>query len=132
MKSDKMIDMGLKRKEMNSGATPMKEKDYENEKVYPEVDLHGDHAEMMGAEDLKEGDVVRQPVQWRVKRHSKTTEGGKTKYAMTLCLEKAGDCTDCGSKGKDDDADETAADEGDGADDSPAMAYIRGNAKDAG
>jgi hypothetical protein len=128
----KMHDMGVKRKDMYSSDMPVSpsgsKKDYDNEKEYPEVSLHGPHAEMMGAEDLKEGDVVEQTVRFRVKRHSKTTENGKTDYRMTLCIEKASDCKDCGEKEEKAEGDE---DDGDGADDSPAMAYITGRGKSA-
>lgn len=130
MKSGNMIDMGMKRKEIHGPAEtqPKAEKDYENEKVYPELHVEGALAEMMGAEDLKKGDVVEQTVRWRVKELSKHEVDGKpARFTMTLCLEKATDCKDC-------------ADEGDGEDDddaeekpsgSAAMDYIRGQAKAA-
>lgn len=124
----KLVDMGIRRKELNSPgepSSPKSEKDYEKEKVYPELSLHGPHAEMMGAEDLKSGDLVEQRVRWRVKDHTKTVNGNKTDYRMTLCLEKASDCAECETEKK---APKTDADDGDGADDSPAMAYIKGNA----
>lgn len=124
----KMIDMGIKRKDMMPGELATKsEKEYDNETTYPELNLSGPQAELMGAEEMKEGDVVKQMVQWRVKRHSKTEEGGKTDYSMTLCLEKASDCVECdaadGKKGKGDEADDDG--------DSPAMSYIQGQAKSA-
>lgn len=128
----KMVDMGVKRKELHgSPATPStekSEKDWENEKEYPELSLHGVHAEMMGAEDLKEGDVVEQRVRWRVKRHSKTTEGGKTNYTMGLCLERASDCEEC----EDGDKKADGVDDGDGADDNPGMSYVLRGAKSSG
>lgn len=104
----KLIDLGMKRKEIHGGPTtpsPKSEKDYENEKIYPELDVSGAHAEMLGAEDLKEGDVIEQTVRWRVKRHSATTENGKTDYRMTLCMEKASDCVECEKEKGDDDED---------------------------
>lgn len=121
-----MHDMGIKRKDMYPSEVAASPAGSKNEKEYPEVSLHGPHAEMMGAEDLKEGDRIEQTVRWRVKRHSKTTENGKTDYRMTLCLENASDCKDCGEKEKKEKGDE---DDGDGADDSPAMAYITGRGK---
>ncbi len=128
--ASKLVDMGIPRKEMYSGdkPSPTSEKDYQKEKVYPELNLSGPAAEMMGAADLKEGDLIEQTVRWRVKRHSKTTEKGKTDYSMTLCLEKASDCEDCGS-----DATDTAdeGDEGDSSGASSAMNYIEGRAKSA-
>lgn len=130
-----MIDMGVKRKELHptEPATPGSSKDYENEKSYPELMLSGAHAEMMGAADLKEGDVVNQPVRWRVKRHTVTTEGGKTDYRMTLCLEKAGDCVEA----QDDKSDEGPRSKngndgpGNGTHDKSAMLFIEGRAKPA-
>lgn len=128
-----MIDMGVKHKEMypTEPATPSSKKDYENEKTYPELSLSGPQAEMMGAEDLKEGDLIEQMVQWRVKRHSKTTENGKTNFSMTLCLEKASDCKECKDDAdSNDEGTESDTDEDDsGENDSPAMAYITGRAK---
>lgn len=123
----KMVDMGIKRKDMypRESPSPKPEKDYDNEKVHPELELSGPHAEMMGAEDLKEGDVVEQRVRWRVKRHSATTESGKTRYAMTLSLDRASDCEECETPAKKEGG---AIDDGSGADDSPAMAYIQGRA----
>jgi hypothetical protein len=122
-----MVDLGVKRKELHSAeisTSPKSEKDYANEKEYPELSLSGAHAEMMGAEDLKEGDVVEQKVRWRVKKHVKTTEGGKARYEMRLCMEKASDCEECAPDKKK----SSAEDDGDGADDSPAMAFIQGKA----
>lgn len=122
--ASKLVDMGISRKEMHTGeaVSPMSEKDYEKEKVYPELSLSGPAAEMMGAEDLKEGDLIEQTVRWRVKRHSKTTENGETNYSMTLCLEEASDCKECG---------DTSDTEEDGPSDkaSSAMRYIEGRAK---
>lgn len=128
----KMIDMGMKRKEtMTSVTAPASSsKDYDNEKVYPELTLSGPQAEMMGAEDLKEGDLVEQTMQWRVKRHSKTEEGGKTDYSMTLCLEKASDCKECDGDTEDAGDAADASEEAD-SEPSPAMAYIQGKAKEA-
>ena len=121
----KMIDLGIKRKEMYSGepVSPQSEKKYENEKVYPEVHVSGEHAEMMGAEDMKTGDVVEQTVRWRVKSHTKTEENGKTRYSMDLCLESASDCVECETEDKGED-DEPKTKKGM----SPAMAYIQGHA----
>ena len=48
---------------------------------------------------------------------------------MRLCLEKASDCEECEPEEKKKNA--GAIDDGDGADDSPAMAYIQGRAKSA-
>lgn len=127
----KMVDMGLKRKEMYpaEASSPKSDKEHENEKEYPTLSLSGPHAEMMGAEDLKEGDVIEQKVRWKVKRHSKVTEGGKTRYSMDLSLQKGSDCEDAGSG--DDKEEPDAIDDGSGEDDSPAMAYITGKAKAA-
>lgn len=125
--ASKLVDMGISRKEMNGTASPsaVSDKDYSKETVYPELSLSGPAAEMMGAEDLKDGDLIEQIVQWRVKRHSKTTENGETNYSMTLCLEKASDCKECGEA-----ADPKAKDDGDG-ESSDAMRYIEGRAKSA-
>ena len=48
--AQKLVDMGMKRKELHptESASPTTEKDYKNEKVYPEVRLSGAHAEAMG------------------------------------------------------------------------------------
>ncbi len=122
--ASKLVDMGISRKEMHSDekTSPISDKDYGKEKVYPELSLSGPAAEMMGAEDLKEGDLIEQTVQWRVKRHSKTTENGETNYSMTLCLEKASDCKECADSGD-------AAGEDDADEPSDAMRYIEGRAK---
>lgn len=128
----KMVSMGIKRKDLYPQESPSTkpDKDYENERVRPELDLSGAHAEMMGAEDLKEGDRIRQTIEWVVKRHTATTENGKTRYSMCLALDKASDCEECESpesekKGGDDD------DDGGRAAPSPAMAYIQGRAESA-
>lgn len=130
MKSPKLVDLGIKRKEMHGGPESLPEKtskDYDNEKVHPTLQVDGPHAEMMGAEDLKKGDRVRQTVEWEVDEHTKREENGKPPhYSMRLKLCKASDCEDCGEKEEGD-----GIDDGDGADDSPAMAYISGRAKSA-
>lgn len=131
MKSGAMIDMGMKRKDMypsETASSPKSEKDYEKEKVYPEMHLEGPLAEMMGAEDLKAGDVVEQTVRWRVKSLTKTERDGKASYSMTLCLEKASDCKEC--EGGSDDSDEDDGKDGESSG-SAAMDYIRGQAKNA-
>lgn len=130
MATPKLVKMGIKRKDMyGSGPTaPKSEKEYDKEEVRPEIHLSGEHAKMMGAEDLKKGDRVRQTVEWVVGSHSKHEENGKEpRYEMTLCLDKAGDHSEVGEDktGKGDE------DDGDGADDSPAMAYITGRGKPA-
>lgn len=129
MATSKLVKMGIKRKDMHEAETPAvtSEKDYDKEIVRPELHLSGEHAKMMGAEDLKKGDRVQQTVQWVVGSHAKEEENGKPPhYRMTLCLDKAGDHSEC--KGDDDEEGE-AVDDGSGKDDSPAMAYIAGRAK---
>lgn len=126
----KLVKMGIKRKDLHtsSGEVPKSEKDYDKEEVRPEIHLSGKHAEMMGAEDLKKGDRVRQTVEWVVGSHSKHEENGKQpRYEMTLCLDKAGDHSEVGEEK----TEKGGVDDGDGADDSPAMAYIQGRAKSA-
>lgn len=125
----KLVDMGVSRKALYSGEVAAAKPESENAKEYPELSLHGPHAEKMGAEDLQEGDEVEQRVRWRVKRHAKTTENGKTEYRMTLCLVKGSDCEECGSEKKA----KTDADDGDGADDNdnPGIAYLAGRAAKA-
>lgn len=89
-----MVKLGMKRKEMYPASTAKTEKSYDDEVVYPEISVSGKLAEKMGAADLKEGDVVEVPVVLKVKRHSKTEEGGDTEYSMTLCVEKMGNMTE--------------------------------------
>jgi hypothetical protein len=122
-----MTNMGIRRKDMRSGesTSPKSEKDYDKEIVRPEISLRGPHAVMMGAEDLKTGDRIRQTIEWVVKDHVKREESGKEpEYEMTLCIDKASDCVECESEKED--GEEKGEYEGD---DSPAMAFIRGNAR---
>jgi len=85
----KLQPMGATRKEIHGTPEVASEKDYDKEIVYPEIELSGKLAELMGAADLNAGDTFTQSVQWRVKRHVKTDEDGKEKFSMTLCLEQA-------------------------------------------
>lgn len=126
MATPKMVSMGIKRKEMYpAGASePKSEKEYEKEEVRPELHLSGPHAEMMGAEDLKKGDRIRQTVEWVVKERTKREVDGKpTEYELTLCIDKAGDHEECDEG--DGDADEAEPGETEA---SPAMAYLQRNA----
>lgn len=123
----KMVRMGIKRKDLHPSepTEPKSEKAYEKEEVRPELHLSGEHAIMMGAEDLKTGDRVRQCVEWVVRDHVKREVDGKpASYEMTLCIDKAGDQEEVEASKKDED-------EGESSSDSPAMAYIMGNAKDS-
>jgi hypothetical protein len=61
----------------------------------------GKLAEKLGAEDLKEGDVVEVDVKLKVRRHVKTMEKGKTQYDMTLCIVKAGEMVESESDEED-------------------------------
>lgn len=124
----KLIDLGMKRKELNPGesacAEPASCKDWENQKVYPELCARGKQAEMLGAEDLEEGDVVRQEVVWKVSRRRKVEENGKTDYTLDLQMLKASDLIPEGKAESDDDEPEMESDDSE----SPAMAYIQGRA----
>lgn len=128
MATSKMVKMGIKRKDMHGGDMVASPKEYDKETVRPELHLDGPHAEMMGAEDLKVGDRVRQTVEWEVKSVGSTTKDGKTSHSLTLCLDKGGDMEDCGDVADDEDAADKGADEGDESGNSPAMAYIQGKA----
>ena len=127
MSTPKLVDLGIKRKEMYASekpATPMKEKDYDNEMVHPDMHVSVPHAEMLGAADLKKGDRIRQTVEWIVDEHTKREENGKPpNYSMRLKMAKASDCEECEG---DDDSPAEEADEGE--DESPAMAFISGRA----
>jgi hypothetical protein len=90
-----MYDLGVRHKDLYGAPEPVSSKDYDNEKVYPSLDVSGKQAELMGAEDLQEGECVIVPVKLRVKRHSKTVENGKTRYSMCLCVEAMGDMEEC-------------------------------------
>ena len=128
MATGKMVKMGIRRKDMYPSETtsPKSEKDYDKEVVRPELRLTGPQAEMMGAEDLKKGDRVRQTVEWVVTDHVKREANGKpTEYEMTLCLDKAGDHEECGAD--DEDSEDAKGD----AKPSPAMAYITAQGKDS-
>lgn len=131
MEKSKLVSMGIRRKEMYSKKEPtaMSEKNYEKEMVRPELRLTGPHAEMMGAEELKTGDRVRQTVEWVVKDLVKREVNGRpTEYEMTLCLDKGGEHVDCGTEESEDAPDKGEdGDEQDG--DSPAMLFIQGRAK---
>jgi hypothetical protein len=135
MENSKLVSMGIRRKDMYSEkeTKPMPEKDYDKEKVRPELRLTGPHAEMMGAEDLKKGDRVRQTVEWVVKDHVKReVDGRPAEYEMTLCLDKGGEHVECGSdESEDAPAKGEKDDEGEDEGDSPAMAYLKGRAKKA-
>jgi hypothetical protein len=74
---------------------------------------------MLGAAGLKKGDRVRQTVEWVVGDHVKREEGDKpAEYTMTLCMDKASECEDCG---------EEESEEGDEKP-SAGLAYITGRA----
>lgn len=125
-----MVKMGIKRKDMHEGESmsPTSEKDYEKEVVRPELHLSGEHAKMMGAEDLKSGDRVRQTVEWVVKDHVKReVDGEEPTYDMTLCLDKGSDCVECGGeKNKEEDSEEPD-DSAEGA----GLEYITGGKAEA-
>lgn len=128
MATPKLHPMGITRKELHSAergpSEPKSEKDYDKEVVRPELHLSGEHARMMGAEELKKGDRIRQTVEWVVGDHTKREENGKAPhYSMTLCLDKASDCADCTPQKKED-----AEESDEGGEVSPAMAYITGAA----
>lgn len=126
MAEPKLVKMGIRRKDMYPKETvsSKSEKDYDKEEVRPELHLSGPHAEMMGAEDLKKGDRVRQVVEWVVKdRVKREVDGKPDEYELTLCIDRAGEHVECGEEKSDNDESE--------ATDSPAMAYIQGRAKEA-
>lgn len=103
--------MGIKRKSMHKQNTskPESEKDYENEEIRPDLHVSGPHAIMLGAEDLKQGDRVRQTVEWVVTSLLKREENGKDPtYELTLSLDKASDLEECGKEKSDDDDDDGA------------------------
>lgn len=114
-----MTSVGMRRGDMHEPAEtkPMKEKDWENEMVYPSLRVDGKQAEKMGAEDLEDGECVEQTVVWRVRKTTIEKDGEK-KYELTLELVKASNPKS------------VTCDEGDGgeeeppADNSPGLDYI--------
>lgn len=123
MATPKLTQMGIKRKDLHSAetsASPKSEKDYDNERVRPELHVSGEHARMLGAEGLKIGDRVRQTIEWVVKDRVKREENGKpAEYSMTLCMDKASDCEACGEEEAEEESDEKP---------SAGLAYITGRA----
>lgn len=124
----KMHDMGMTRGELHgtpAATEPKSEKDYEKEKVYPELNVSGKQAIAMGAEDMKVGDVIEQMVRWRVKRREVVErEDGTKDVNLTLCLEKASDWDD--AEGDDDDTEESDGEENEDAKLKPGLAYLLG------
>ncbi len=121
MDTPQMTAMGMKRGDMQeSPAAKTVDKDWDNEMVYPTLNISGKQAENFGAESLEDGECVQQTVVWRVK---KTTieRDGKTNYELTLELVKASDPVAC----EDESADEDAGESGESDDEpSPGLAYI--------
>lgn len=97
-----MTNLGIRHKDLYGTSEPKSEKDYESERVFPSIDVSGKQAVLMGAEDLSEGECVLVPVKLRVKRHTKTTENGKTNYSMCLCIEEMGEMEECDDDSADD------------------------------
>jgi hypothetical protein len=117
-----MTDLGIKRKDQYPREETVAggKKDYDNEKIYPSIDACGKLAELMGAADLNEGDVVEAPFKLKVKRLAKTDENGKTHYDIKFDIIEMGDMTDSSSDeddGSDDEEDEES---------SPALAVLSG------
>ena len=120
----KLKAMGVTRKEMEGPhSTPevAKEGEYEKQKVYPELSVSGKHAEMLGAADLKVGDLVKMTGEFEVKSLRYTDENGTERYEMTLCLKKA-ECEAC-EKSEDEDDEEKSDD--DETSDNPGLEYLK-------
>ncbi len=126
MDTPTMTAMGMKRVEMHTA--PEKavatDKDWENEVVYPSLNLSGKQAEMFGAESLDDGECVQQTVVWRVKKTTIEKDGQKN-YELTLDLVKASDPETVEDCADDESASEDAG-ESDESDDTPSagLAYI--------
>jgi hypothetical protein len=119
----KLKPLGVQRKELHSyPEVGGEKKDYDKEKVYPEIRLEGKHAELFGAADLKAGGTGKLTAEFEVKSLKKTSEDGKDRYEMVICLKKA-QCEDCESS-DDEDADEDDGEEEKNSISSPALAYI--------
>jgi len=128
MAAPKLVKLGIKRKEMfPTSPSPVEggksEKDYDNEVVYPELDVSGPLAEQLGAEDLSLDEEFTQTVKWRVKRQRVSKENGKKDFGLTLCMIAASNIDEAPTKAKKDDDDDSG--------DSPAMEYITGRAANA-
>jgi hypothetical protein len=122
----KLRPMGVTRKEAYGspeGKIATSEKNYDKEKVYPEIQVDGKLAEKMGAVDLEDGDRFRQTVEFEVKRHSKTETNGKTSYSMTLCITKGSEHEAVDESDEDEEADDSD-DSGEKEEASPAINYI--------
>jgi hypothetical protein len=118
----KLKALGATRKQIHGTPEVAKESDYENEKVYPELDLSGLLAEQMGAAELKQGQKITMAVQFEVKRHVTTVADKKKSYSMTLCAVKAAPMEAPESDDEEDEEEESAED--DGKSESPALNYI--------
>lgn len=113
MNSPAMTPMGMKRKDMYGEAkpaAPSKPKDWDNEIVYPTVRAEGKQAEMLGAEDLEDGEMIQQVVCWRVKKTTIERDGEK-RYELELHLVKASDPEPCDDEGSEDAPDDESDDE---------------------
>lgn len=119
-----MTAMGMKRQDMHDRPAEPKatDKDWDNEIVYPTLNLSGKQAEMFGAESLDDGECVQQTVVWRVKKTTIERDGQKN-YELTLDLVKASDPVQCDDKSTVEDAGES-----DESDDKPSagLSYILG------
>lgn len=131
---DTMHNLGMKRKELDgmNGAKPMETKDYEKEIVYPKLDARGKQAEMLGADELEEGEYLKQTVIWKVDRIRKVEENGKKDYDLCLCMVKASDMEPVEAPKEEKKSKEKASDDDDGekSEVSPGMAVIMGKSED--
>lgn len=123
--------MGMKRKDL-AGATesPSSEKDYQNQKVYPNLSASGEQARLMGADDLEQGECVMQTVKWRIKRLTKDDKGAEIELEMV----SGSDLTPCDDEDAEDEKnggdDEAKEGESPGDDDeSPGIAMILSGSK---
>lgn len=120
-----LTKLGIRRSQLHGSPSPVTEKNYENEIVYPELNASGKLAEQLGAEELKVGEVFTQTVKWKVKRVSVTEENGKKTSSLDLCMVAASNIE---STESDEEEDE---EQGESEDASAAMDYIQGRAQKA-
>jgi hypothetical protein len=89
-----MTPLGFKRKDLNDGsyccpASTTDSKDYENELVYPEINVVGKQADVMGADQLELGDEIEITLRLKVKglRDDSRLIDGKKQRDLNLTLQ---------------------------------------------
>lgn len=128
-----MTPLGFKRKDLNDGSycspcAPCDNKDYEDEMIYPEINVVGKQADVMGADTLDLGDEVEVTLRLKVKglRDDSRLIDGKKQRDLNLTFQvlEASDYTFVSESDSGDESDDTS----ESSDDSPVHAMLAATA----